>query len=397
MPNRSFERLTDEAQLDELATLLNRSFGTTGDVQTSRDWASEHGLSALRQVRDGGALVACLVRLPMGHFIGGRSVSTLGIAGVGVPAERRGEGHAKWMMTEGLREARREGFALSSLYASTFGLYRQVGYERAGLRLVVKVDPRQLASSLTQADGASMRPLTPDDEPAVRALYESYARLGCGLLDRSEDLWRRVQNPGRKPATGAVIEEDGEPTGYARWVQLESETGQPFDLLLSDHAVATPMAAQRLLAFLASHGTMAGKVFWFGGPGEPLLSLLDTTDFELQHRADWLIRILDVEQAIESRGFPVGVDAELHLELEDELFDENAGRFVLRVSDGRGQLSPGGDGRLTTSIRAFAPLYTGHSSAAQLELTGWLRADEASCATASAIFSGPTPWMPDFF
>ncbi|MDA1265436.1 MAG: GNAT family N-acetyltransferase, partial [Planctomycetota bacterium] len=242
MGTTDYGPLRDSDELELLGELLSRSFGTTGEAQVSRDWASEHGPDGPRVLREDGVLAACLIRLPMGHFFGGRSVSTLGIAGVGVPAERRGEGHAKRLMTECLQEARREGFALSSLYASTFGLYRHLGYERAGNRFIVKVDPRHLVA---QPADASMRPLGPDDEALVRSLYADYAKLGSGLLDRSDDIWRRVKNPARKPANGAVVLEEGQVTGYLRWVQVDSRTGeQPFDLVVSDHAASTPGAAR---------------------------------------------------------------------------------------------------------------------------------------------------------
>ena len=378
-----------------LGRLLNRSFGTTGDEQVSQDWATEHGPDGPRVLRDGAGLAACLVRLPMGQFFGGRSVSMLGVAGVGVPAERRGQGLAKRLMTECLREARRDGFALSALYASTFRLYQHVGYERAGQRFVVKVDPRLLRAP---ASDLEMRALTEEDEPVVRDLYAAHARAGNGLLDRGPDLWRRVQNPARKPANGAAVVEDGEVTGYVRWVQVDSKGGNlPFDLVVSDHAASTPAAARRLLAFLASHGTLAEEVVWFGGPGEPLLALLDTTRFELKHWDDWMVRVLDVPRALAARGYAAAVSGELHLEVEDELFEENNGRFVLRVTGGSATVEAGGDGRLATSVRALAPLYTGHLTATRLRITGWLRGDDATCALADALFAGPAPWMPDFF
>ena len=382
-----------EEEHPALGLLLNRSFATSGDEQTSQDWVAQHDPDRPRVLRDEGGLAACLLRLPMGQFFGGRSVPTLGIAGVGVPAERRGQGLAKRLMTECLREARRDGFALSTLYASTFRLYRHVGYERAGQRFVVKVDPQQLSAPRTSA---VMRPLTEEDEPVVRELYVTYARAGTGLLDRGPDLWLRVRNPGMKPACGAAVVEDGQVTGYVRWVQVDGE-GRNFDLVASDHAAATPTAARRLLAFLASHGTLAHQVVWFGGPGEPLLALLDTTRFELKHWDDWMLRLVDVPQALEARGYAGAVSGEVHLELEDDLFEENGGRFVLRVADGRGTVERGGDGGLVTSVRALAPHYTGHLTATQLRTTGWLQGDDASCALADALFAGPAPWMPDFF
>lgn len=394
MPNTAFEAFRDEAELDELGHLLNQSFGTTGDAEVSRKWAAAHGPDGSRVLRIDGSLAACLVRLPMGHFFGGRSVSTLGIAGVGVKPELRGQGHAKTLMREALLEARAQGFALSSLYASTFSLYRQLGYERAGTRFCVELDPRHLT---LREKGATVRPLTEDDEPVARELYGEYAKLGSGLLDRSEDIWRRVSQPAFKPSNGILILEGDRATGYARWIQVEGEAKIGYKLVVSDHAVATSVAARRLLTFLADHATMANPVVWFGGPGEPLLSILDITEYTLSHWADWLIRFVHLPSAMEARGYPAGVSGELHFEIEDDFFDDHCGRFVLKVADGRGSFQAGGDGRIACSVRGLAPLYTGHLSPAQLRLTSWFEGDDESCALAQTLFSGPTPWMPDFF
>lgn len=72
----------------------------------------------------------------------------LGIAGVAVGPEARGLGIAAAMMAEAMREAERDGFAISTLYASTLGLYRKAGYEVAGHRFesampVGRIDPPQ--------------------------------------------------------------------------------------------------------------------------------------------------------------------------------------------------------------------------------------------------------------
>jgi predicted acetyltransferase len=88
----------------------------------------------------------------------------------------------------------------------------------------------------------------------------------------------------------------------------------------------------------------------------------------------WLLRVVDVAKALEKRGYPSGVQAELHLEVQDDLIAENNGRFILSVSHGQGEVTRGGTGELKLHIRELAPLYTSLFTPYQLQLTGRLEA-----------------------
>ena len=48
-----------------------------------------------------------------------------------------------------------------------------------------------------------------------------------------------------------------------------------------------------------------------------------------------MLRIVDVAAALEARGYPAGLEAQLELEVEDELLAWNHGRLRLSVADGR--------------------------------------------------------------
>jgi len=131
------------------------------------------------------------------------------------------------------------------------------------------------------------------------------------------------------------------------------------------------------------------------------------------------------------------VEAELHLALEDELYQirlkypryssvhvgglcltrrdfnrpmisgvanpdlvllaDNNGNFILRVSAGKGEVARGGRGELRLNIRGLSPLFTGLYTPQQLQFSGFLEASDQSLAIATQIFAGSSPWMPDFF
>src|SRR5262245_8366746 len=110
--------MMDASDLPAVTRLIVHAFaGTPAGTQA---WLKFAGQEHVRVVREDGNREprACLLRVPMGQYFGGRPVSMLGIAGVAVAPEARGRGLAKRMMQEAVIEAARDGFALSALYPS---------------------------------------------------------------------------------------------------------------------------------------------------------------------------------------------------------------------------------------------------------------------------------------
>ncbi len=110
-----------------------------------------------------------------------------------------------------------------------------------------------------------------------------------------------------------------------------------------------------------------------------------------------MLRVIDVPKALEKRGYPEGVEAQLHLDVRDDLLLENNGQFVLTVSGGRSEVTRGGKGELKLDVRAMAPLYTGLFTPHQLQLTGQIEASNTALSVATQLFTGLQPWMCDKF
>jgi predicted acetyltransferase len=113
-----------------------------------------------------------------------------------------------------------------------------------------------------------------------------------------------------------------------------------------------------------------------------------------------MLRVVHVAKALAARGYPDGVEGELHLEVRDDVLPANQGRYMVRVAGGRGEVTPGGRGELKLDVRGLAALYAGYLAPAALRAIGFLEvegAGEAVLATAARVFAGPEPWMPDFF
>lgn len=378
-------------ELAATADIISQSFAIA--PAESLGMVEKTGLSSYRVLRGEGGVVATALPIPMGQWFGGRRVGLAGIGAVGVTPSARGQGTATQIMQRVLQELRGAGFPLSALYPATQPLYRRVGFEQAGSRYEIRVQAHGLDFS---ERSLTLRAVKPSDHEAIQEAYRRHAASRHGFLDRGPYIWDRVINPRNETAYGFLVEGAHGVEGYVylvrrRKVDLKQE------ITLTDFVALTPAAARRLLSFLGDHRSLALEVVWNGSPSDPLLFLLKEQTYQVRHLFHWMLRVLDVPAALEARGYPAGVAGTLHLEVTDDLFPENQGRFVLQVSGGEGQVRRGGEGMIRLDIRALAPLYSGFLSAEALRSVGALSADDASARMATSVFSCSTPALPDMF
>ncbi|HEX7877811.1 MAG TPA: GNAT family N-acetyltransferase, partial [Candidatus Eisenbacteria bacterium] len=304
-----------------------------------------------------------------------------------------GLGAGTRLMQAALREAREAGYPLSGLYPATQPIYRSVGYEQAGTRWKTSVD----AAKIDVKDHALLvSPITDADHPAIREVYAAKARRHEGHLDRNEYIWKRVFKPKGEPPRGMKVVGDSGIEGYVVLTKVPRE-GSKADFSCLDVATLTPAAGRRILSLFADHKSLADRFTWYGGPDDPLLYLLREQEPEMEAQTFWMLRLLDVPKALELRGYAPGRAGELHLRVEDPLFPENDGPWVLSVEGGRGHVVPGGRGSFRVSIRGLAPLYSGFLRAGVLAAIGWVNAPSDELATAASLFDGPAPWTPDMY
>lgn len=349
-------------------------------------WLDRLGSQNLRVIRRHGAIVAGAVILPQGQWFGGRAVPCGAISAVGVPAEHRGLGFGREIMTSALRECRDRGLALSVLYASTEVFYRSLGYERAGWRLTYERPTTELAAAggrglaVTAVDGTA--------RPAIEALYERHAARHNGRLDRCELNWKRLFDPPRGPGRCYLLSGEDGPEGYVFIVK----SGQIEPITVEDYVALTPAALRNLASLLGRHASMAPSVIWRGAIDDPLAELCGSGTAKFTDRLGWMLRLVDVEAALRARGYPSGIDAEVHLAVTDDVLPDNDARFVLRITKGSATVTRGGRGDLQVDVRDLASLYAGHRHPSWL----WPDRDPASDAL-GLLLSGPRPWMSDMF
>jgi predicted acetyltransferase len=243
-------------------------------------------------------------------------------------------------------------------------------------------------------------PIQKEHYPEVYRLYEERARRSSGNLDRPGWLWSRKLEPKDLKPHRFLVARNGQPEGYVLF--KSGERSEPITLF--DACVLTPDAGLRVLTLLAGFATMVDKVTWSGGPLDPFIYLLNeplsaglTAKVKVTRSFDWMLRLVDVAKALTLRGYPNGLDAELHLDMRDDLLPANNGRFTLAVSGGEGHVSPGGEGRVKLGVRELASIYTGFISPIELQTLGKIEGPYGDLALAGALFAGARPWMPDMF
>lgn len=383
------------AEIREYARIMAQSFN--GPPAAFEEWALAFGVENVRVMRTPHGIRGGLVIYRMGQYFGGRSVPIWGVAGVAIPPEVRGRGIARAMMREQLRENHEHGPAVSTLWPATVQLYRGLGWETAGGRYAYRVRTSDLPR---EKSPLTMRRAVDADRETLKRLYARRFMDANGPLDRNDAIWKRAsQGIQDAPALTYIVERDGEPEGYATWVQKrEGDTGYVFNLMVSDFVALTREAARRVLSTFADHRSVTDEVQIYGAPNDVLLlEMLSSQKVRVHNRLDWMLRVVRVKDALEQRGYNPAVTARAEFRLIDEELPGNHGNWILGVEGGSATVEPGGEGAAVLHVRGLSSLFSGRYTPAELRRAGLLEGDDKHDAALAAMFAGPTPWMPDFF
>ncbi len=383
---------TGDDEVRTFAEILDRTY--LRSREEGEAWLKHADPAQLRVVRRGGRVAGGLRLMPSGQWFGGREVPMTGVASVAVDPEHRAGGLATELMRITLEELHTAGAALSVLYPATQPVYRRAGYELAGSWIRYRmacaaIDIRDRALEIRRLDPETARPV-------LQQAYDTRARRTAGQLARRAERWERVLSSERDEVHVYAAGPAGAPEGYVVFSQ-HREGAWKYDLQCRDLVALTPSAGRRLLTFAADHRSFSKDLLWTGAPADPLLVQLREQDWERARSWEWMLRVIDVRGALETRGYPSGLEAELHLEVRDDVLPWNSGRFVLTVAGGEGRVRKGGRGRLRTDVRGLASLYTGYLGAEELLATGYVEGPGKDLAVATATFAGPAPWLADFF
>lgn len=375
-------------ELTTLVTLLEQALHFP--LGAAQPWIERIGGVHMRVVRRRGRVVAGLGIIPMGQWFGGARVPVAAISAVGVAPEMRGRGVGLRMLRSMLAEIHASGTPISVLYPSTLSFYRAAGYERAGTRMTYDL-PIQV---ITKRDYTlEMEPVAPGDAAPLVPIYEQFARRTPGMFDRAPVMWQAILEPRVGQVNAYLITRDGQPEGYLALMQ----GGRQEPLRIRDFVLLSRAAGERALTMFTDYRIFVDRVTWVGSPADPLIALLPEHRYKISDSFEWVLRIVDVASALRQRGYPASLNAELHLDIQDDLLPHNQGRWQVKIADGRAEVQPGGSGRLRLGIRELAALYSGHLAPAALQFSGMLSGPDDDLALLGLVFSGPPPRLTDPF
>ncbi|MHB8508912.1 MAG: GNAT family N-acetyltransferase [Candidatus Dormibacteria bacterium] len=335
---------------------------------------------------------------PMGHFFGGRSVPGCGITSVAVAAESRGKGTGRQLMAGAFSAARSQGAAISALYPSSLRPYRAFGYELAG-RWTEYSAP---LAALPHDGAGEIEAWDDDDLDAVIACYSTVARGNMGMLDRPMNFWlsRVVDVPSDRALYRYCVRRGDAIAAYVVYTQDKAPGEIPYfhDIKCRDLIWTDREAALAILAFLRRDGALGRNLIWSGPLADPLTLLF--AEQQIRTHASWgsMLRLLDVDAALEARGYPPALTAAVTLEVVDQVIAHNSRAFTLSVAGGRAAVDPATSSKARIDVGAFAAIYSGWLSAADAVRAGRLvGADPETVAALDLVFAGPKPWMVEFF
>ncbi|MFI5287008.1 MAG: enhanced intracellular survival protein Eis [Candidatus Dormibacteria bacterium] len=384
-----------ERDLQRFAEVDAESFA--GQAATNIRWLAAAAPHApLRLAHTDGEIVGGYMVLPVGQFFGGKSVPAQAVTAVAVHPAWRRQGVAGALMRDCVRLAREHEAAVAPLHATTVRLYRRWGWEVCSqtLRQIVRT------RALTGLSGSGRIRAKPD-RPAVEAMRRAHLAKWDGPLDRPDWFLSVEWDPGdpepRRSEYGWY--EGNELTGFVRY-ESEREPGSWIRLRVQEFIFTTHDALVGLLGFLGGQDSMGSDVVFVHSAvtdASPLLWILPEPhrNIEVQGFVCWLQRIVNIDRAMSSRGWPARAAGRVDLEITDPV--TGLERVVLEVEGGCGRVTPGGTGAIRCGIGALSAWYSSAMRAQDAVRLGLLDGEPSLVTAMDGLIAGGLPWMPDFF
>jgi predicted acetyltransferase len=381
-----------EDDLEQVAALRWEAFRLP---TKSPFWLDGSGFVAV----DGDRVLATGRLVPAAQFFGGKSIPSMVLRSVSVNLTARETGLGTELMHWLFQRVVASGAPISTVYPSTRGFYRKFGYQIAGAYTV----HRAPVASAPSVRGVDLDTWDSGAFAEVSECYRCFAAGQNGLIDRP-DLWWQEHDliPGQHQELvyGFLCRNQDQVTGYLSYSQetVPREHVTNYNLRVRDFVWRDIDAARALLTLVARNRQDGLNVVWPGAANEPLERAFPESKISAFYHEPWMIRIVDVEQALSMRGYPVSVERSVDFTVTDDLLESNNGAFRLEVSAGIGIVTRVDTARLSLDVRSLASLFTGWFTPQDLLRTGELTgATEHDVALLGEVFGGSKPWVMDAF
>ncbi|OEJ29988.1 GNAT family N-acetyltransferase [Streptomyces subrutilus] len=374
-------------QYDELAT---RAYGhRIGDITHLRDHAD------LQVAVRGGRVVAGGLGLLVDQFFGGSPVPSACLGDGCVAPEERGDHLATRMTDQRLRPLIERGAVISAISTSSTGYARRLGWEAPVSVLAWFVATDDLKQSFTMEDFEVKHGLT--DE--VQSLQRDLARQWNGPVLRP--TWWTTWKEDKGGLTTYRFNRPNHPTAGMLSLATKRHVRHGATVVVHDFWAASQPTAAAMLAFLGRHNTRAQTIEFRRGslPHYPtLLHGLRHHRPTAESWHPWMLRILDIPEAVRLRGWPADLKTNLPIEIENETGND-WDRWLLHFKDGAAEIAPTHtQGQVTLTRRQLAVWYAGgYRSTTTARMAGVHSRSESALGTLVRSTGEHEPWLPDHF
>lgn len=280
---------------------------------------------------------------------GGRSpVPVAGLTYVGVHPDVRRRGVLTAMMRDHLDRCRDDGLVVSVLHASETGIYSRFGYGLAATELRVTLGSgTTLTAPGLEADARAVttETVSASDPGVIERLMDcerACAAEAPGTVTAELPYYQAFAQPppsyrrGSEPLRLVFARKDGHDIGVA-WFRRRQEwpQGRAAGTLTASVMSGSPVARLVILRRLLEADLMGKVVLGRVGIDDPLFGWVDGPRgvSEAQASDNTWVRLADLPRALGLRSY--AADCDVVVEVQDAYVRDNAGRWRLRVRDGR--------------------------------------------------------------
>jgi len=298
---------------------------------------------------------------------------------VGVLGTHRRQGIASTLVRRQLADVRAAGEPVALLWASEGQIYQRYGYGMATRRLRFDIDTREVRLNAPRAKESRIRGGAPAD--LLTDIVDAYELVRAdrpGYAGRTKQWWDYIitdpasRRYGAGPRRAIVHYGPSGPDGYAffRVKQQWNKAGPDGVVQVNNIVAANPVAYRELCRFLLDMDLTRTVGIHFAAIDEPLLDMVNEPRRLGTTFSDGLwLRIVNVPGALAARRYAAPVD--LVLQVEDELFAQNTGKFRLTgLKTGAHCVPTTDEPDLVLDIATLGTLYLGGGSAGGLAAAG---------------------------
>lgn len=388
-------RALTEAEIERCVALEAYAFNADRD----RSSLARGAIAQFRGLFDGETMLAQLEILTLRVRSGLGEAAAAGIGSVASAPETRRRGHVEALLRRTVDELRAAGVPLCILYPFKRSFYGRYGWATFFERRVYSGPPALFAHF--RPGPGSFSAAGPAQIPELDRIYTGALRGRFGTLVRDPAWWEHevLQGWDRKPYH-AYIWRDEQGQGRSYMVFRLNPSAEGMRLEAREMVALDPLARAQLFAFVAGHQDQVVSVR-FPAPADAPVNLLFPDPLECAVQPHFMLRLLDVQGALEAHRYPREVAGRLTVAVADDWIAANQGVYALEFEAGRcrvTRLADDAPAGLSCDVRALAQIATRYLRPRTAAAFGVIEApDRDALALADAAFAGLAPFSADFF